>query len=352
MGTRGPAAVGPRPFDSTHPLLAGVVPADRRRIDPIATAFPIRRPIAMQPPIHRRGFLAGTAAAGAAVALSSNATAAPAPAVRPLNPVPSSPTDTVKLGNTGIEVSLLGIGTGSTGVNQASNQTKLGLKEFTRVIRHAFDSGIRFFDVADQYGSHTYLREALRGIPRDQYCIQTKTHAKDYKEARSHLERYRLELGVDYVDTLLLHCMQTADWPAERAGAMEYISEAKQQGLVRAHGTSCHGMDPLRTSAQHPWVEVDLARCNPEGVAMDSGDPADVTEQLKAMHAAGKGVIGMKICGNGQFKEPDRRDASLRFVFSLGFVDCIVVGLESPEQIDDLLARSESALDFARTRRA
>lgn len=304
----------------------------------------------MLPPTHRRGFLAGTAAAGAAVALSNrNATAA---AARPLNPVPKSPTDTVRLGNTGIEVSLIGIGTGSHGVNQASNQTKLGLKEFTRVIRHAFDSGIRFFDVADQYGSHTYLRSALKGIPRDQYAIQTKTHAKDYKEAKSHLERYRMELGVDYVDTLLLHCMTTADWPEQYAGAMEYISEAKSQGLVRAHGTSCHGMDPLRTSAQHPWVEVDLARCNPEGAVMDSQDPADVTEQLRKMHDAGKGVIGMKICGNGQFKEPERRDASLRFVFGLGFVDCIVVGLESPEQVDDLLARSESALDFARTQRA
>ena len=158
-----------------------------------------------------------------------------------------------------------------------------------------------------------------------------------------------MELGVDYVDTLLLHCMTTGDWPEKYAGAMEYISEAKSQGLVRAHGTSCHGMDPLKTAAEHPWVEVDLARCNPEGVVMDSGDPADVTAQIEKMHAAGKGVIGMKICGNGQFKEAERRDASLRFAFGLGTVDAIVVGLESPAQIDDLLARAEKALDHART---
>ena len=111
-------------------------------------------------------------------------------------------------------------------------------------------------------------------------------------------------------------------------------------------------MDPLRTSASHPWVEVDLARCNPEGVVMDSKDPADVTAQLRKMHDAGKGVIGMKICGNGQFKEADRRDASLRFVFGLGFVDAIVVGLESVDQVDDLLARAESALEHARSQRA
>ncbi|WP_235963723.1 aldo/keto reductase [Tautonia rosea] len=304
----------------------------------------------MMSPIHRRGFLAGTAAAGAAVALANTSHASGA--ARPLNRLPDGPTDTVTLGNTGIEVSLIGMGTGSNGVNQSSNQTKLGVKECARLIRHAFDSGIRFFDVADQYGSHHYLREALKGIPRDQYVIQTKTHANDFREAKSHLERFRMELGVDYVDTLLLHCMQTADWTDKKAGAMEYISEAKEAGLVRAHGVSCHGMDPLRVAAQTPWVEVDLARVNPEAVAMDSADPSEVTDQLRIMHNAGKGVIGMKICGNGQFKEPERRDASLRFVFGLGIVDAIVVGLESTEQVDDLLSRAQSALNFVRSERA
>ena len=306
----------------------------------------------MLPPIHRRRFLAGATAAGAAVAFSNPKGANANAVAGPLKTVPESPTDKVVLGETGVEVSLIGIGTGSHGVNQASNQTKLGVKEFTRVIRHAFDSGIRFFDVADQYGSHTYLRSALKGIPRDQYAIQTKTHAHDFKEAKSHLERYRMELGVDYVDTLLLHCMQEADWPEKNAGAMDYISKAREQGLVRAHGTSCHGMAPLEVAAEHPWVQVDLARVNPEGAVMDSADPSDVTAQLARMHAAGKGVIGMKICGNGQFKEAERRDASLRFVFGLGTVDAIVVGLESVEQIDDLLTRAQSALDHARSQRA
>ena len=114
----------------------------------------------------------------------------------------------VTLGKTGIQVSLVGMGTGSIGSGQASNQTRLGVKEFTRVVRHALDHGVRFFDVADQYGSHVYLREALKGVPRDQYVIQTKTHATNLADARSHLERYRLELGVDYIDIVLLHCMQ------------------------------------------------------------------------------------------------------------------------------------------------
>ena len=95
--------------------------------------------------------------------------------------------------------------------------------------RHALDRGITLFDVADQYGSHVYLREALRCIPREKYVIQTKTHATNLADARSHLERYRLELGVEYIDIVLLHCMQKTAWPHDHEGSMEYLMKAKDE---------------------------------------------------------------------------------------------------------------------------
>lgn len=296
-------------------------------------------------PLNRRDFLAQAGAAtatAAALAASTPASAAPVAA----RALPKGPADQVTLGKTGIKVSLVGMGTGSVGVGQASNQTKLGVKEFTRVVRHAIDRGMTLFDVADQYGSHVYLREALKGVPREKYVIQTKTHATKVPDCRSHLERYRLELGVDYIDIVLLHCMQVGDWPAQNAGSMEYLMQAKEQGLIRAHGTSCHGMDPLRTAARHPFVEVDLARINPEGIKMDDKAPDEVASELEEMHNAGKGVIGMKIFGEGAFQEPERRDASLRFVLGLGTVNAFVVGLESVAQVDDLFDRTEKALAY------
>jgi aryl-alcohol dehydrogenase-like predicted oxidoreductase len=299
----------------------------------------------MTPPIHRRDFLAQAGAATAALAAASG-TAKAAPAK-----LPKSPTDLVTLGKTGIQVSLVGMGTGSHGTGQASNQTKLGVKEFTRLVRHALDQGVTLFDVADQYGSHTYLREALKGVPRDKYVIQTKTHATKLADARSHLERYRMELGVDYIDIVLLHCMTKGDWPAEHQGVMEFLSRAKEQKLIRAHGTSCHGMDPLRTAAKDPFVEIDLARINPEGLIMDDKKPDEVVSELEEMHAAGKGVIGMKILAEGAFKEPERRDASLRYVLGLGTVDAFIIGFESPEQVDDILKRTGDALAFVAERR-
>ncbi len=300
----------------------------------------------MTRPLNRRDFLvqAGLSAATASTlaVLPKAATAVPAHRI-----LPSTAVDQVALGKSGVKVSLVGMGTGSHGSGQASNQTRLGVKEFTRVVRHALDRGVTFFDVADQYGSHVYLREALKGVDRDKYVIQTKTHATNADDARSHIERYLLELGVDHIDILLLHCMQKSDWASENKGSMEYLMKAKEKGLIRAHGTSCHGMDPLRSAAKSPFVEIDLARINPEGKIMD-GAPDQVASELQEMHNAGKGVIGMKILGEGAFKEPERRDASLRYVLGLGSVDAFIIGFESPQQIDDLLARTETALAAVR----
>ncbi len=293
--------------------------------------------------VNRRDFMVKTAAATTAV-MAAASDASPGAAVG--RKVPKTPTDSVTLGKTGIQVSLIGMGTGSIGSGGASNQTRLGVQGFKSVVRHALDHGIRFFDVADQYGSHVYLREALKGVPRDQYVIQTKSHATNFADARSHLERYRLELGVDYIDIVLLHCMQKTAWPHDHQGSMEYLMKAKEEKLIRAHGTSCHGMDPLRTSAKNPFVEVDLARINPEGKVMDDRKPDEVASVLEEMHNAGKGVIGMKILGEGQINTPDRKDASLRYVLGLGSVDAFIIGFQTTEQIDDILKRTGEAITF------
>jgi aryl-alcohol dehydrogenase-like predicted oxidoreductase len=302
----------------------------------------------MKPPLNRRDFMA-QASATATVALAAStsmASAATGRVARDRSALPKGPADKVVLGKTGIQVSLVGMGTGSIGSGQASNQTRLGVKEFGRVVRHALDHGVCFFDVADQYGSHVYLREALKGVPRDQYVIQTKTHATNLKDARSHLERYRLELGVDYIDIVLLHCMQKNAWQHDHQGSMDYLMKAKQDEIIRAHGTSCHGMDPLRTSAKESFVEVDLARINPEGLIMDDKKPDEVASVLEEMHAAGKGIVGMKILGEGRINTPERKDASLRYVLGLGTVNAFIIGFESTDQVDDILKRTTDALTF------
>ena len=143
---------------------------------------------------------------------------------------------------------------------------------------------------------------------------------------------------------MLLHCMTEGDWVAKHTGAMNYLRKAKEQGMIRTHGTSCHGMTSLRTIAKEPFVEVDLARINPFGLQMDDQNPDEVASQLQEMHDAGKGVVGMKILGEGQIKTPEKIDQSLSFVLGLGTVDAFIVGFESTDQVDDLLKRVDGAI--------
>ena len=264
-----------------------------------------------------------------------------APPVRKL----TSGADEVTLGKTGIKSSLLGLGTGTVGVKHSSNQVKLGQEGFTKLVRHAYDSGIRYFDTADQYGSHIFLREAIRGLPRDRLFIQTKTRALTADVAKVDIQRFREELEVDYIDSLLMHCMTKGTWPNDMQPVMDVLMEAKAKKWVRAIGVSCHGMAPLRAAVDCDWVEIDLARINPVGVkARMDGPPEEVVPCLKAMHEKGKGILGMKILGEGTFKTAEQQLESLRFVLGLGCVNAMVIGFESTAQIDQAMKNVETAL--------
>jgi predicted aldo/keto reductase-like oxidoreductase len=290
--------------------------------------------------LSRRDFLGESVAAVSALAVAGRlATAAPVRKVK-------SPTDQVVLGKTGVKTSLIGLGTGSVGVKHSSNQVKLGQEKFNRLVRHAFDSGITYFDTADQYGSHIFLREALKGIPREKLYLQTKTRATTADAAKADLERFREELGTEYVDTLLMHCMTKGGWPTDFRPVMDVLSKAKAKGLVRAIGVSCHGIDPLKAATKCDWVEIDLARINPVGGKQGrmDGTPQEVAACLRSMHDQGKGIIGMKILAEGTLKKHEEQLESLRFVLGLGCVDAFVIGFESPAQIDQIMRLTETAL--------
>lgn len=250
-------------------------------------------------------------------------------------------TDRVKLGPRGVELSRLAMGTGTDGVGGSSNQTrKLGMVGLANLFDAAYDQGVTFWDSADQYGTHPHVKEALKRVKRERVTILSKTHASTEKEMRADLDRFRRELGTDYIDILLLHCMMDDDWPERKKGAMAVISEAQEKGIVRTHGTSCHTLGALKAAARHPWVEVDLARINPARAQMDA-DPATVISVLKQMKAAGKDVIGMKILGAGALR--NRVDESLQFALSLDCVDCFTIGSESRAEMEDLLRKIPAA---------
>jgi 1-deoxyxylulose-5-phosphate synthase len=249
--------------------------------------------------------------------------------------------DIVTLGKTGIKVSRLAMGTGTNGYNHHSNQTKeLGIRGMADLLKAAYDRGINFWDSADQYGSHPHMKEALKQIPREKVVILTKTHATTAAEMKSDLDRFRQEIGTDYLDIILLHMMRDQDWPREKQEAMEVLTRAREEGIIRAHGVSCHTREALESAADTDWVQVDLARINPKGVAMDDDVPT-IVNILKKMHKDGKGIVGMKIFGAGRLL--NKRDECLRYVLNLDCIDAFTIGQENQDQLEDLIRRIPDA---------
>jgi 1-deoxyxylulose-5-phosphate synthase len=248
--------------------------------------------------------------------------------------------DTVTLGNTGITTSRLAMGTGTVGSGHHSNQTALGVAGLSALLLNGYGNGLRFFDAADAYGSHPHVAEALKHVPRDKVTVLTKTWSRDAASARADLDRFRKELGTDYLDVCLMHCVTEADWTERYRGVMDVFSEAKQKGIIRSHGCSCHSIEALRAAAKSPWVEIDLVRINPIGSHMDAA-PDTVVSVLREMRAAGKGIVGMKILGQGDLS--GRQDDALKYALSLGLLDAFTIGAESKKQQDDLIRRIGAA---------
>jgi len=252
--------------------------------------------------------------------------------------------DRVKLGKTGLTVSRLAMGTGSIGGNKESNQTRLGMEKFVELAHHAYERGIRFYDMADSYGSHPFVGEALKSLPRKKVTLLTKMWSSpDGSELKEPVDesirRYLAEIGTDYIDILVMHCMMEEDWPNTRKSCMEAFAKAKQNGIVRAVGVSCHNLKALEQAAVHPWVDVIMARINPFQTAMD-GSPDVVREILATACRNGKGVIGMKIFGEGKNASDSERQQSIHYAITQANIHCMTLGLESVAQMDDAIKRT------------
>jgi len=309
--------------------------------------------------IHRRGFLTATATAGAAAYLGTSLRADDTTAGGTSPPAPPR----VKLGKTGIETTRLAMGTGVHGGSRQSDQAHMGFEKLVGLFRHAYDRGVRFFDLADLYGTHIYFREAFnfamdKKLKREDFTILTKLwwrYDGDEKKpvdpyrknvALSTLERFRHELfhrdlKNQYIDIVLLHCMTIENWDKYLEPYMEALTEAKEKKLIRAVGVSCHDRGALEQAAKCPWVDVVLARINLQGgpkVMMD-GTTEEIVETIGRIKKAGKTVIGMKIFGEGRLAE--RKEDCIKFAQGLGLLDAMTIGFHEPKQIDEVLSLLE-----------
>jgi aryl-alcohol dehydrogenase-like predicted oxidoreductase len=271
---------------------------------------------------------------------SAGVTAVAAPAKR-------LATDWVTLGKSNVTVTRLAFGTGT---NNGRVQRELGQEGFTKLVRHAYDRGIRFFETSETYpGMAEMLSSALKGLPRDSYKLMTKYGTPGSGNPAEKVDLFRKQLNTDYIDILLLHCLRPPTWQADYQHIQDAFSEAKSKKEILCHGASIHGLPALRTIPGNPWLDIAMIRMNHAGSHMDSPsashdgaseqDHDEVVAHTKQVHAQGIGVISMKLVGEGSFTKFEDRDASMKFAMNLGCVDAVTLGFKSTDEVDEAIDR-------------
>ncbi|HEX4772210.1 MAG TPA: aldo/keto reductase [Bryobacteraceae bacterium] len=266
-------------------------------------------------------------------------------------PVKNAATEWVTLGKSSVKVTRLAFGTGT---HSGAVQRKLGQEEFTRLVRYAYDNGIRFFETADSYhGMPQMLSVALKGLPRDSYRLMTKYNTHDVEDPMATINRLRTDLGADYVDIMLLHCVRSPNWPDQTKKLQDAFSEAKDKKIILSHGASVHGQPALKAFPGNQWLDIAMIRMNHKGAHMDTpetqdvdypGDVPFVVSHMQQVKAQGAGIISMKLVGEGDFKNPDDRQKSINFAFRKAGVDSVTIGFGTTAEIDEAISRINSAL--------
>lgn len=292
------------------------------------------------PNFSRRQFVGSLAVGAGALAVGKMASGSAASTPRSFKG-----NEIVDLGKTGIKASRLAQGTGYNGYNRSSAHTRAGKAAFDKLLRHSLDQGVNFIDMADLYGSHPFVRDVVKSLPREKYVLLSKIWPRkaDWVTpsggAKEEIDRFRKELDAEMIDVCLIHCMTNDQWPTEFARIRDELSSLKDKGVVRAVGVSCHDFGALKVAAEHPWVEVIFARINHKGGKQFACDASveEVSETLRVARRNGKCVVGMKIFGAGKLVKPEEKQASLDYVFKNDLVDAVTIGMLKVEEVDDAL---------------
>lgn len=281
--------------------------------------------------VSRRDFIKG----GAAGALAGIGAV-------PLLAERASASGLVTLGKSGVKVTRLAFGTGS---HNGVIQQQLGQAEFTRLVRHAYDRGIRFFETSDSYVTPQMLGIALKGIPRDSYQLMNKVTTFDGMDPVKKLDQLRRDCNTDYFDIMLLHWQHDGKWPDETRQWQDALLDAQRRETIMSRGASVHGLPALRRVPAEKWLQVAMIRVNHKGTKMDNetddwdtpGNVGEVVTHVHEARSAGMGVVSMKLIGEGAFTSRADRQAAMRFAFKNAGVDCVTVGYKSIAEIDEAI---------------
>ena len=229
----------------------------------------------------------------------------------------------VELGRTGLRVSRLAFGTGYVGGAVAVG---------ARLLEAAYDLGVNFWDTSDNYGTHPHVARALRRVGRDEVVVATKTYAATALGARRALTKALRELGVEVLDILLLHAVDSVAELESKRAALAALAQAREAGLVRAVGVSSHSRQVLRHLRRLPEVDVALVVVNRTGTWMTDATTRQMQAAIRGLYQSGRGVYGMKALGSGQVTGAQVAPA-LRWAFRFPYLHSVCVGMRSVEEL-------------------
>ena len=267
----------------------------------------------------------------------------------PLNAERQTATDWVTLGRSDVKVTRLAFGTGSM---SGQVQRDLGQENFNKLVNHAYDRGIRFYETAESYREmHRMLGIALQGKPRDSYRIMSKVTTHPDVDPHTKFDELRKMAQTDYFDIMLLHYQHTPTWPEDTKRWQDAILEAEQKKIIVSHGASVHGLPALRKVPGNQWLDVAMIRMNHNGTRMDAeipdgpdlGNVDEVVTHVRQVRKEGMGVISMKLVGEGVFNREDRQKA-MRFAFKTAGVDAVTVGYKNNAEVDEAIENLNLAL--------
>ena len=270
--------------------------------------------------------------------------------VLPVRAARGTASDWVTLGKSGVKVTRLAFGTGTI---SGRVQRELGQDQFTRLVRHAYDRGVRFFETSESYGEmHKMLGVALKGLPRDSYRLMTKVTTREGVNPQEKIDELRKQASTDYFDILLMHYQHVATWPADTVRWQDGILEAQAKKALLGRGASVHGLPALRRMPGNKWLEIAMIRMNHKGTKMDAeesntngpGNVNEVVTHMKQVRGEGMGVISMKLIGEGAFTTREDRQAAMRFAFNNAGVDSVTVGYKNTAEIDEAIENLNLAL--------
>lgn len=230
------------------------------------------------------------------------------------------------MGATGISVSRLCFGM----LTLSPLQCKLDIDDAERLLIHAIDRGINFFDTAQLYQTYDSLKRAVKY--KNDIVISTKDYCYDRRTAQRSIDNALKSIGRDYIDFFLLHEMESKHTIRGHWEAVEYLIERKQAGDIRAVGLSTHYIAAVRAALQYPQIEVIHPLYNSAGLGIADGSAAQMISEVKSAHQSRRGLYAMKILGGGHLTGSAK--AEIQTVLSENCFDAIAIGMKSMDEVD------------------